>query len=110
MQALSAQHNEIISAHHISLFYRFYLPLLYRRVVISYLLIFPQQDTKPLLDEYEASGAMLKPTAIMTGQAADEGGWCQRARKHLTLEETGKDSLPLSTISDTAVINVISSS
>lgn len=51
-----------------------------------------------------------KPMAIMTGQTVDEGGWCQQARKHLTLEETRKDSLPLSIISDIAVINVISAS
>lgn len=38
----------------------------------------------------------------MTGQTVDEGGWCQQARKHLTLEETGKDSLALSAISDKA--------
>lgn len=47
----------------------------------------------PLLNEYRASGAALKPTAVVTGQTVDEGGWCQRAREHLTLEETGKDSL-----------------
>ena len=35
---------------------------------------------------------MLKPLAIMTDQTADEGGRWQQAQKHLTLEETGKDS------------------
>lgn len=64
----------------------------------------------PLLNESRQSSVMLQPVAIMTGQTVDEGGWCQRARKHLTLEETGKDSLPLSAISDKAAIHGISAS
>lgn len=66
--------------------------------------------TTLLLNEYRESSVTLKPMAIVTGQTVDEGGWCQQARKHLTLEETGKDSLPLSAISDKAVINIISAS
>ncbi len=46
----------------------------------------------------------------MTGQTANEGGWCQPAQTHLTLEETGEDSLALSAISDKAVINTIAAS
>lgn len=62
----------------------------------------------PLLNEYRESSVMLKPMVIMTSQTVYEGGWCQQARKHLTLEETGKDSL--SAISDKAEINRISAS
>lgn len=53
---------------------------------------------------------MLKSTAIMTGQAVDEGDWFQHTQKHLTLEETEKDSLSISAIADIAVINLIAES
>ncbi|CAB1445543.1 unnamed protein product, partial [Pleuronectes platessa] len=59
-----------------------------------------QQDTKPLLNDYRQGGVLLKHVAVMPGQTVDEGGGCQQAKKHLTLEETGKDSLPVSAISD----------
>lgn len=63
-----------------------------------------------VLNEYRESSVMLKPMAIVTDQTVDEGGRCQQARKHLTLEETGKDSLPLPAISDKAAIRFIAAS